>query len=153
MIKKIKKLFGIEKEEVPVADPPGRTFKRIHTGDYFSSEATDADREMIRKSKQNKIDKIKEWELKPKYVRFKFNGKDPENDEKKELLFIHVVFQKEVFAKKWNMIHVTEISFKVRAADIEEFEQMAEVRVNEDFTDLTEIHYGGEERRRSQRTS
>ena len=153
MIKKIKRLLGIKEEEVIIADPPGRTFKRIHTGDYFSSEKADADPEMIARSKQNKIDQIKTWELKPKYIRFKYKQNISEDAEKDELLFAHVVFQKEVFAKKWNMLHVTEISFNVKGEDIEEFESMAEVKVNEDFIDLTEIHYGGVERRQKERTT
>jgi len=142
MIKKIKSLFGTQKEEV-VSDPPGRTFKKVLTGDYFDGAKKDAD--TIARSKQDKIDQIETLELLPKFLRFTY--------EKEELLSVHVAFQKEVFARKWNMIHVTEISFTVKASDIEEFEKMAGVSLKNDFKDLTEVHYEGKERRKGQRTS
>ena len=142
MIKKIKSLFGTQKEEV-VSDPPGRTFKKVLTGDYFDGAKKDAD--TIARSKQDKIDQIETLELLPKFLRFTY--------EKEEPISVHVAFQKEVFARKWNMIHVTEISFTVKASDIEEFEKMAGVSLKNDFKDLTEVHYEGKERRKGQRTS
>jgi hypothetical protein len=142
MIKKIKNLFGTQKEEV-VSDPPGRTFKKVLTGDYFDGAKKDAD--AIARSKQDKIDQIETLELLPKFLRFTY--------EKEEPVSVHVAFQKEVFARKWNMIHVTEISFTVKASDIEEFEKMAGVSLKNDFKDLTEVHYEGKERRKGQRTS
>ncbi|HHO65286.1 MAG TPA: hypothetical protein ENJ71_02070 [Epsilonproteobacteria bacterium] len=143
MIKKIKKLFGTQEEVV--SDPPGRTFKKVLTGDYFDSGKKDADAATIAKSKQDKIDQIETLELLPKFVRFTY--------EKEKLSAAHVAFQKEVFARKWNMIHITEISFTVKASDFDEFEKMAGVSLKNDFKDLTEVHYNGEERRQSQRTS
>jgi hypothetical protein len=142
MIKKIKSLFGTQKEEV-VSDPPGRTFKKVLTGDYFDGGKKDAD--AIARSKQDKIDQIETLELLPKFLRFTY--------EKEEPVSVHVAFQKEVFARKWNMIHVTEISFTVKASDFEEFEKMAGVSLKNDFKDLTEVHYEGKERRKGQRTS
>ncbi len=142
MIKKIKSLFGTQKEEV-VSDPPGRTFKKVLTGDYFDGAKKDAD--AIARSKQDKIDQIETLELLPKFLRFTY--------EKEEPISVHVAFQKEVFARKWNMIHVTEISFTVKASDFEEFEKMAGVSLKNDFKDLTEVHYEGKERRKGQRTS
>ena len=142
MIKKIKSLFGTQKEEV-VSDPPGRTFKKVLTGDYFDGAKKDAD--TIARSKQDKIDQIETLELLPKFLRFTYKKEEP--------ISVHVAFQKEVFARKWNMIHVTEISFTVKASDIEEFEKMAGVSLKNDFKDLTEVHYEGKERRKGQRTS
>jgi len=142
MIKKIKSLFGTQKEEV-VSDPPGRTFKKVLTGDYFDGAKKDAD--AIARSKQDKIDQIETLELLPKFLRFTYKKEEP--------ISVHVAFQKEVFARKWNMIHVTEISFTVKASDIEEFEKMAGVSLKNDFKDLTEVHYEGKERRKGQRTS
>ncbi len=145
MIKKIKNLLGKEKEEDLVKDPPGRTFKKVLTGEFFSSEQEGADEAFIQKSRQDKIDKINALELKPKFVRFAYKGDAP--------VSAHVAFQKEVFARKWNMIHITEISFTVKASDLEEFEKMAVVSLKNDFKDLTEVHYEGKERRKGQRTS
>ena len=144
MIKKIKNLFGTQKEEV-VSDPPGRTFKKVLTGEYFDGAKKDADAVATARAKQDKIDQIETLELLPKFLRYTY--------EKEELLSAHVAFQKEVFARKWNMIHVTEISFTVKASDIEEFEKMAGVSLKNDFKDLTEVHYEGKERRKGQRTS
>jgi hypothetical protein len=64
---------------------------------------------------------------------------------------VHVAFQKEVFAEKWNMVHVTEISFSVLYSDFEEFEQMAGVSLRNDFRDLTSTTFNGEERRKEKR--
>ncbi len=144
MINKIRKLFGTEKEEV-VSDPPGRTFKKVLTGEYFDGAQKESDAAATAKSKQDKIDQIITLELLPKFVRFSY--------EKEEPVSAHVAFQKEVFARKWNMIHVTEISFTVKASDFDEFEKMAGVSLKNDFKDLTEVHYEGKERRKGQRTS
>jgi len=144
MIKKIINLFNTHKEEI-VSDPPGRTFKKVLTGEFFSSEKEGVDEAFIEKSKQEKIDKINALELKPKFVRFTYKEGIP--------LCSHVAFQKEVFAKKWNMIHVTEISFSIKASDFEAFEKMAKVSLNNDFKDLTDVSYKGKERRKEQRTS
>ena len=145
MIKKFKKVFSKkEKEKVPT-DPPGRTFKKVLVGEYFSCEKEDADQDFIEKSKQDKIDKIKLLELKPKFIRFSYK--------KEEVVSAHVSFQKEIFAEKWNMIHITDLSFTVRASSFEEFESMADVSLKKDFKDLTEMQYKGEERRKIERPS
>jgi len=76
-------------------------------------------------------------------------------DNNLEISSAHVVFQKEVLAEKWNMIHVTEISFVVQYCDFEEFEKMSGVKLNEDFRDLTSetknTSYKGKERRKEKR--
>jgi hypothetical protein len=153
MIKKIQEIFAKKKKEVLVEDPPGRTFKRVLTGDYFSCEKEGVDQKFIEISKQDKIDQIKTFELTPKFVRFSYEKNSFADVEDQKPLFAHVTFQKEVFAKKWNMLHVTEIAFTVRAANFEEFEEMAEVNLKTDFKDLTEVQYRGEERRDDKRRS
>lgn len=150
MIKTIKKIFSKEKEEVTV-DPPGRTFKRVLTGDYFSCEKENADPSFIEKSKQDKIDQINTLALEPKFVRFNYKKESSGELDIQDALSAHVVFQKEIFAQKWNMIHITEISFTIRASNFEEFEKMSTFSLKEDFKDLTEIQYRGEERRQAQR--
>ena len=144
MIKKLKKVFSKNKKEPLPSDPPGRTFKKVLVGEYFLCEKEDVDQDFIAKSKQEKIDKIRILELEPKFIRFAHkNG---------ELLSAHVSFQKEVFAKKWNMIHITDLSFTVRASHFEEFETMSGVNLKDDFKDLSEVQYGGEERRSEKRS-
>ena len=144
MLKKFKKVFTKKKKQAVLSDPPGRTFKKVLTGEYFSCEKENVDQSFINKSKQDKIDQIKTLELVAKFVRFEYK--------KEELVSAYVSFQKEVFAEKWNMLHVTELAFTVRASNFEEFESMANVSLKEDFTDLTEVKYSGEERRNEQRS-
>ena len=147
MIKLFKKLFGIKEEKEVQADPPGRTFKRVLTGDYFGCEKNETDADKIIQPKQSKIEQIKELELIPMFIRYAH--------EKDSIVSAHVAFQKEVHAKNWNMTHVTEISFTVFSEDFDEFEEMAGVRLSEDFRDLTayekEGAYTGEERRKEKR--
>lgn len=147
MIKMFKRLFGIKEEQEVVADPPGRTFKRILTGDYFGCEKNETDTHKIAQAKQNKIDQIKELELVPMFIRYTYI--------KDTIASAHVAFQKEVHAQKWNMTHVTEISFTVYYDEFDEFEQMSGVRLSEDFRDLTaydnEDAYKGTERRKEKR--
>jgi len=147
MIKMFKRLFGIKEEEKVVADPPGRTFKRILTGDYFGCEKSETDKQKIAQAKQNKIDQINELELVPMFIRYTYI-----ND---SIVSAHVAFQKEVHAQKWNMTHVTEISFTVYSDEFDEFEQMSGVRLSEDFRDLTahdnKDAYKGVERRKEKR--
>lgn len=145
MFKAIKNLFTGKKEAEVQTDPPGRTFKRILTGEYFACEAPEADEDVIEKSKHSKIEQIRSLELEPKFVRFTYK--------KDKVVSAHVAFQKEVFAKKWNMIHISEISFIVREQNFEEFEKMAGVSLKDDFNDLTEVEYRGEERRKEERSS
>ena len=147
MIKLFKSLFGSQEEKEVITDPPGRTFKRVLTGDYFGCEKNETDTTKIAQAKQSKIKQIKELGLVPMFIRYTY--------EKDSILSAHVAFQKEVQAKNWNMTHVTEISFTVYKEDFDEFEQMAGVRMNEDFRDLTayekEATYTGVERRKEKR--
>lgn len=149
MIELIKKLFGKKEEKEFIPDPPGRTFKRVPTSKYFEGEYPPEETEKIAKAKQNKIDQIKSLELLPKFLRYKF-----QNRESLEATAAYVVFQKEVFDEKWNMVHVTEVSFCVKASNFQEFEKMAGVSLRNDFRDLTDINnetYKGEERRKEKR--
>ncbi len=153
MIKNLKKLFGKKKEQPYVPNPPGRTFNRVLTGRYFGLEDVNADKDAIATAKQEMIDQIKELELVPMYIRYAYDSKknkrfDAEEDHPTSA---HVAFQKEVFAEKWNMVHVTEISFTVLSADFEEFEKMAGVSLSDDFRDLTSTTFNGNERRKDKR--
>ena len=145
MIKKLKQIFVKKKQEDIVFDPPGRTFKKVLAGEYFSCEKENIDQDFIEKSKQDKIDQITTLELIPKFIRFEYKNEEP--------VLAHVSFQKEIFAKKWNMLHVTELSFTVRASNFDEFEARANVSLKKDFQDLTEVQYSGEERRKEVRPS
>ena len=126
-------------------DPPGRTFTRIVTGEYFGLQDNNATPEAHRKSKLSKINQIKSHQMKPKYINYQYsaNGLDIKN--------ARVVFQKEIFAEKWNMLHVSEISFIVYANEFEELEEMASVNLKKDFKDISENTYQGEERRQQTR--
>ncbi len=154
MIKIIKKLFTKTKKKKYTPDPPGRTFKRILTGKYFGCEDVTADDSKIAQAKQYKIDQIRELELIPMYVKYTYKTtKEPDHD--KKIISAYVAFQKEVLAKKWNMVHVTEISFTVNHDDLYEFEQMSGVTLNKNFRDLTPNSdtpsYQSEERREKKR--
>ena len=151
MIKLLKKLLKGKEEHSPAPDPPGRTFKRVLTGRYFGCENKEASAEEIKKAKEGKIAKIGELELKPMFLRYSYktNG-DPSSG----ISSAHVVFQKEEFAKKWNMVHITEISFIVESPEFQEFEAMAGVSLEKDFRDLTTVTehtYTGKERRKRKR--
>ena len=154
MIKIIKKLFTKPKKKQYTPDPPGRTFKRMLTGRYFGCEDVTADAAKIAQAKQYKIDQIRELELIPMYVRYTYNSTREQTLDKK-IISVYVAFQKEVLAKKWNMLHVTEISFTVNYDDFDEFEQMSGVMLNKDFRDLTPNSdtpsLQGEERRKKKR--
>ncbi len=158
MIEIIKNLFR-KKEKEYVPDPPGRTFKRIETGRYFSCEDLNADTSHIAKAKQKKIDQIAELGLLPMFIRYTYKHTNEvqrgEDRPDTEVSSVHVVFQKEVSAKKWNMTHVTEISFIVNRCDFDEFEKMSGIRLEKDFRDLTtnkdHTPYRGKERRREER--
>ncbi len=153
MIEMLKNLFG-KKQEAYVPDPPGRTFNRVLTGRYFGCEDVNADAAAIAEAKREKIDQIKEHELDPMFVRFTYkNTNTDENEEESHPISAHVAFQKEVFAEKWNMVHVTEISFTVYYADFEEFEKMAGVSLTKDFRNLTSTKFAGKDRRKEKRVS
>lgn len=153
MIEMLKKLFGKKKEQTDVQNPPGRTFNRVLTGRYFGCEDVKADEDTIAKTKQEKIDQIKELELLPMFIRYSYESKKKKgiDHEEDHPTSVHVTFQKEVFAEKWNMVHITEISFTVLYADFEEFEKMADVSLNDDFRDLTSTSFNGKDRRKEKR--
>jgi hypothetical protein len=149
MLELFKSLFGMKREEEYTPEPPGRVFNRILTGDSFGTLAPDADTSMVAKSKQDKIEKIKELDLKPMFLRYSFDRSSPE-----KIISAHVVFQKEEHVESRNMVYITEISFDVKQEDFEEFESMAGVNLEKDFRNLTEINnatYQGEERRKEER--
>ncbi|HEY9129807.1 MAG TPA: hypothetical protein VIN02_08225 [Sulfurovum sp.] len=150
MIEMLKNLFGRKKVEAYVPDPPGRTFNRVLTGRYFGCEDKNADEAAIAKAKQEKIDQIRELELVPMFVRFTYDDTQ-EEEEDRYPASADVAFQKEVFAKNWNMVHVTEISFTVLSSDFEEFEEMAGVSLTQDFRDLTNTTFSGKDRRKQKR--
>ena len=153
----MKSIFGKKKVKEYVPDPPGRTFKRVDTGRYFGCEKLVTDEIRIAEAKQRKIDQIVELELIPMFIRYSYKNKIETHaeDNNLEISFAHVVFQKEVLAEKWNMIHVTELSFVVNYVDFEEFEKMSGVSLNNDFRDLTfedkSTPYKGKERRKEKR--
>ncbi|HEY9190586.1 MAG TPA: hypothetical protein VIM88_06935 [Sulfurovum sp.] len=148
MIRTLKNLFKTNKEEEYVSSPPGRTFNRVLTGRYFGCENKNADAITIAEAKKEKIEQIKELELKPKFVRFSY---DPARTDKHAPVSAYVAFQKEVYAENWHMVHVTELAFTVFRDDFEEFEEMAGVSLTQDFQDLSSVNYDGEERRREKR--
>ncbi|MEA3455460.1 MAG: hypothetical protein U9R26_03030, partial [Campylobacterota bacterium] len=135
----------------PIPDPPGRTFKRILTGNYFGCEDGNADENSMAKAKQGKIDQIAELGLKPMFIRY-FHRDQNLN---REVYAAHVSFQREVSAERWNMTHVTEISFIVYHEDFAEFEKLSGVNLKSDFRNLTPdndaMPYNGEERRKTKR--
>ncbi len=163
MIEIFKGLFGKKREKEYVPDPPGRTFKRIETGKCFGCQDVNADESRITQAKQRKIDQIAELELIPMFTRYSYedtgknnSGTQAEEDHPdQKVSSVHVVFQKEVFAEKWNMTHITEISFTVDRSDFEEFEKMSGVSLTNDFRDLSSeensAEFKGKERRIEER--
>ena len=154
MIELFKNVFAKKKEKEYVPDPPGRTFKRILTGRCFGCENINANEDNIAKAKQGKIDQIQELELLPMFIKYTYVNNKKEDDDKK-ISSAHVAFQKEVLDEKWNMLHITEISFTVDCTEFDEFEKMSGVSLNKDFRDLTPKSdapvYQGEERRKERR--
>ena len=155
MIEIIKNLFGIKKEEKQIPNPPGRTFKRILTGRYFGCEDINADKDAIAKEKQDKIDQIKELGLVPMFVRYSYQNSKKADLKIEEVhpISANVAFQKEVFAEKWNMVHVTEISFTVYYSEFDEFEKMSGFSLKKDFRDLSSTSFSGRDRRTEKRDS
>jgi hypothetical protein len=148
MLELFKSLFGMKREEEYTPEPPARVFNRILTGDSFGTQVPDADAGTVAKSKQDKIEKIKELDLKPMFLRYTLLSST------NEIISAHVVFQKEELVESRNMVYITESSFNVKQEDFEEFESMAGVNLEKDFRDLTEINnatYQGEERRKEKR--
>jgi hypothetical protein len=154
MISWFKKWLG--KEQAHEEEKPGRTFKRLLTGDYFGLRSPDATPEQIKQAKTDKIETIRRLSLQPVYVRYAVK-KNMRTNYKPAVTAAHVVFQKEVLDEKWHMVHVTEVSFIVPVEEFEEFEAMAGVSLAKDFRDLTEYeggsHYTGKERRKIPRES
>jgi len=124
-------------------ETPGRTFTRIPTGEYFGLQNNYATKNAHFESKLSKINQIKSHQMQPKYISYQYNNLDIQN--------ARVVFQKEVLAVKWNMIHISEISFIVYADDFKEFEEMASVNLKKDFKEIKEDYYQGKERRQKTR--
>jgi hypothetical protein len=153
MIRLLKKLL-VRTETKREEDLPGRTFKRILTGEYFGLQDTNASKEAIEAAKKDKIDKIKSLHLSPKFIRY-ISKKSFVNNHTPEVKAAHVVFQNEIYDEKWHMVHVTEVSFIVPKEEFSEFEEMAGVTLSKDFRDLTEYpgkpKYQGVERRRVSR--
>ncbi|HFQ61154.1 MAG TPA: hypothetical protein ENK39_02490 [Epsilonproteobacteria bacterium] len=136
MFQFFKNLFSSTHQDTNT-NPPGRTFKRVLTGDYFGyKEDTHSDTTSATIEKQHKLDQIKALSLQPLYVRYTCET-TPKNADIPSITNAHVVFQKEVLAEKWNMLHVTEISFTIYAADFKEFEEMSGYSLAIDFRDLT----------------
>lgn len=155
MIEAIKNIFTGRKKKEHTSDSPGRTFKRILTGRCFGCEDKTEDTGKVAQAKQRKIDQIRELKLKPMYIKYTYH-KTKNDTQDKKIISAHVAFQKEVLAKKWNMIHITEISFTVDHNDFDEFEQMSGVNLSKDFRDITSDNissYQREERRKEQRAS
>jgi hypothetical protein len=152
----IKKIFSFifdtkPHKDISNATPPGRTFKRILTGEYFGyKEYADKDLQSCLNEKQNKINKVIELGLNPKYIRYTYQKSTGGSQ---CIKYAYVSFQKEVLAEKWNMLHITDISFIVYANDFHEFEEMANASLEKDFQLLTSLsqNYQGKERRRKPR--
>jgi hypothetical protein len=149
MLELIKNLFGKKREEEYTPEPPGRVFNRMSTVDSFGIQDPDADTEMVTRSKQDTIEKIKALDLKPMFLRYSFDRSSPG-----KILSAHVTFQKEEFVESRNLVYITEISFNLKAVDFEAFESMSGINLEKDFRDLTEINnttYQGAERRKEDR--
>ena len=163
MLEIFKRLFGKKKEEKYIPDPPGRTFNRVVTGRYFGCEDVNADESRVAQAKQKKIVQIAELGLIPMFTRYSYEDTSTnikgtqtgENHPDPKVSSVHVVFQKEVTSEKWNMTHVTEISFIVNRSDFEEFEKMSGVSLSDDFRDLSSngnsTAYKEKERRKKKR--
>jgi len=154
MLGVLKRIFG-KKEEEKEPEAPGRTFKRMLTGDYFGLRNPDADAQAIQRAKEEKIRQIKELELKPVYLRYRLQKGADDAVRKEDIEAAYVAFQKEEYDPKLNMVHVTEISFIVSRDEFAEFETMAGVSLEKDFRNLYDNGepYKGEERRKKPRKS
>ncbi len=154
MLQFLKNLFSPKKQTKDI-NAPGRTFKRILTGEYFGyKDDTLYDSSQVKKAKQRKLNQIKELSLSPYYIRYTYDATS-KNSEIDKIKTAYVVFQKEVFAEKWNMVHVTEISFTIYANDFQEFEEMSGYSLTNDFRDLTSYNKDypiANERRKKHRT-
>jgi len=147
MLEFFKKIFASKEKKTVESEPPGRTFNRIITSKYFGCEEEniDADTEHITAMKQSKIDQINKFGLKPKFLRYTYSK------DSKEIESAYVVFQKETSSQRGNMIHVTELAFTVKCHNFEELEKMANISLENDFRNLTDYQYTGDERRKEHR--
>ena len=94
----------------------------------------------------NDKNQINELELVPMFVRYTYKETNRDDtQEESHPVSVHVSFQKEVFAEKWNMVHVTEISFTVNYEDFYEFEKMSGVSLTDDFRNLTATQFNGKQ--------
>ena len=151
----LKRIFGKEEENQSEEEAPGRTFRRILTGDYFGLRNPDADDEAIQRAKEEKIRQIEELGLKPVYLRYRLRKGAGETPQKEDIEAAYVAFQKEEYDPKLNMVHVTEISFIVSKDEFVQFEEMAGVSLEKDFRNLYDNGkpYEGVDRRRKPRKS
>jgi len=145
MLKFFKNIFFKEEETVE-SESPGRTFNRIFTSEYFNCDKED--QRNSEEIKSSKIQQINELGLKPKFLRYTYK-KNAKGEP--EILSARLAFQKEVSSQRGNMIHVTELAFTVKRKDFETFEKMANISLKNDFRDLTDHQYNGEERRKKTR--
>jgi len=155
MVGLLKRMFGKKEEHKNEDEAPGRTFKRILTGDYFGLRNPDADANAVQKAKEEKIQQIEELGLKPVYLRCRLKKGAGETPQKEDIEAAHVAFQKEEYDPKLNMVHVTEISFIVSKDEFAEFEEMAGVSLDKDFRNIYDNGkpYKGVERRKNPRKS
>lgn len=151
----LKRIFGKKEKHKNEEEAPGRTFKRILTGDYFGLRNPDADAEAVHRAKKEKIRLIEELGLKPVYLRYRLGKEAEEPPRKEDIEAAYVAFQKEEYDPKLNMVHVTEISFIVSKDEFEQFEKMAGVSLEKDFRNLYDNGkaYEGVDRRKQPRKS
>ena len=155
MLEVLKRFFGKREEHKKEEEVPGRTFKRILTGDYFGLCNPDADASAVQEAKEEKIRQIEALGLKPVYLRYRLRRGAGASRQKEDIEAAYVAFQKEEYDPKLNMVHVTEISFIVPKEEFAQFEAMAGVSLEEDFRHLYDDGkpYAGVERRRKPRKS
>ena len=155
MFEVLKRMFGKKEANKSEEEAPGRTFKRILTGDYFGLRNSDAGEDAIQKAKEEKIRQIEEFGLKPAYLRYRLRKGAGESPQKEDIEAAYVAFQKEEYDPKLNMVHVTEISFIVSKDEFSEFETMAGVSLEKDFRNLYDNGkpYDGVDRRKKPRKS
>ena len=153
MLEIFKKLFAKPVEVEQKEDKPGRTFNKILTGKYYGLDDKNADKTLISELKAKKIDQIQELELKPKYLRYNY-AKNTEEYKIENAISVQVAFQKERYSQKRQMIHVSEMSFIVKAEDFDEFEKKLDISLQNDFRHLeSENTFDGKERRKEKRAA
>ncbi|MCF6244119.1 MAG: hypothetical protein L3J43_03715 [Sulfurovum sp.] len=138
-------------EDKSTEPKPGRTFNKILTGKYFGLDDKNANKKLINELKDKKIQQINELGLTPKFARYIY-AKGIDDYSTETPISVHVAFQKERYSRKRQMIHISEMSFIVKANEFEEFEKKLEVNILNDFTQLAPEHtFKGTERRKEQR--